>query len=682
MAILLDQRPPGEGSTDPGKETVDGGIDWLALAREAFSSSTNYIDANYRKRWEDSIAAFNSKHAADSKYNTSAYDKRSRLFRPKTRSIVRKTEAAGAAAFFSNLDVVSIEARNQSDKRALASADILKHLLQYRLTASPSAGGVPWFQIAMGGLQDGQVSGAAAAHVYWCYKERRITVPAQKNEAGEEVLPAQSVGKPIEDRPVVDLIPIENLRIDPAASWVDPIGTSPYVIHMIPMHAGDVRAKMRENDPKTGQPAWKTYGEAFIRAAATMEPDTTRMQRNDGREDPAANMQRTIGHYEVVWIQRHIHRRDGEDWEFYTLGDQALLTQPRKLAESVLHGIRPYVLGTVILETHKALPSSKAELIAPLQAEANEIVNQRIDNVKFVLNKRWIVKRGKQVDATSLVRNVPGAVTMADDPDGDVRELNWPDVTASAYMEQDRINVDMDELAGNFSAGSVQTNRQLNETVGGMRILAGASNIITEYELLTFALTFVAPILRQLVKLEQAYETDQVILAIAAERAQLLQRYGIDRVTDDMLQGELNVTVNVGMGATDPVAKQQRLGQALAMYTTVAMQPPPGLNIEEVAKEIFAFAGYQDGRRFLTANPQVAAMEQQLQQMQAMLAQMQQQIDSKQGDQQVTLAVADQNNTTKLALETMRQERETVRSIAQARQASQNKPQQSAGVGR
>ena len=34
--------------------------------------------------------------------------------------------------------------------------------------------------------------------------------------------------------------------------------------------------------------------------------------------------------------------------------------------------------------------------------------------------------------------------------------------------KQDRINLDFDELAGNFSSASVSSNRKMNETVGGM----------------------------------------------------------------------------------------------------------------------------------------------------------------------------------------------------------------------
>jgi uncharacterized SAM-binding protein YcdF (DUF218 family) len=76
-----------------------------------------------------------------------------------------------------------------------------------------------------------------------------------------------------------------------------------------------------------------------------------------------------------------------------------------------------------------------------LAEEVNEIANQRIDNVKFALNKKWFAKRGVEVDLAGLVRNVPGGVVMMNDPINDVREISWPDVTQSSYMEQQGLDM-------------------------------------------------------------------------------------------------------------------------------------------------------------------------------------------------------------------------------------------------
>lgn len=127
---------------------------WLELAAEAYNSSTSFVDANYRKKWEDNLRHFQSRHASGSKYLKDAYKYRSKIFRPKTRSATRNNEAAAMAAFFANQDVLDVQAMNPEDPGQRASAEIMKEVLQYRLTKT-----IPWFQICLGAFQDAMVTG-------------------------------------------------------------------------------------------------------------------------------------------------------------------------------------------------------------------------------------------------------------------------------------------------------------------------------------------------------------------------------------------------------------------------------------------------------------------------------------------------------------------------------------------
>jgi hypothetical protein len=606
-----------EDSEAPEREWADQSYDWMRVAKETWRSSTNFFDTNYRKRIEDSIRAFNSQHSQDSKYNSQAYQKRSNIYRPKMRSIERKNEAAAAAAFFSNVDVVDINAENQGDKLQLASAAINKELLQYRLERS-----IKWFQVCLGGIQDAQKTGAVCARVYWEFEQ---------NHRGE-------IKK---DKPTVDLIPLENIRWDPAASWLDPVGTSPYIIHMIPMYVCDVKQKMNTPDGKTGAPEWRPLGDNMIKQAMDSMPDTTRAIRERGREDAYAS-NRSIQDYSVVWIQRHIHRRGGVDWEFYTLADQALLTSPQPLEVSTWHGQRDYVLGNCILETHTSMPPSLAELGKQLFDEINEVTNQRMDNVKFVLNKKWIVRRNRNVDTAGLTRNVPGGVVTADDPEGDIRELNWPDVTGSSFQEQDRLNSEADELLGNFNAVNLPRTGKLADTVHGAQMLTAPSSMMTEYLLRTYVETFVLPVMKLLIKLEQHYETDDKILALCGQKAHIYQRYGIAHITDNLLNQELTTRVNVGMGATDPSSKLQKFVIGVTAFLNIIKGIPPGmLNIQEVGKEIFGHLGYQDGSRFMTNdNPAVADLQGKLMQAMQFIQKLGREIQDRTQDNQTKVEVA------------------------------------------
>lgn len=576
---------------------VDVSTDWLQLARDAFSTSSSYFDSNIRGQIERDLRQFQSKHASDSKYLSDAYKGRSRLFRPKTRSMIRKNEAVAAEAFFSTQDVVSISPTNDNDPRQQASAEIMQALLQHRLTKS-----IPWFLTVCGAYQDAQSVGMVASYQYWEFNQRRRR-----------------------DRPCVELLPIENLRFDPGANWTNPIESSPYVIRMVPMYVKDVQARMKNVDQKTGQPKWFWLDEKTIRSATRKYGDSIRMTRDGNRVD-SKDQDSPISAFSVVWAHEMYVDIDGQDWVYWTLGSEALLSNPLPLENVYWTGRRPVVVGYSVLETHRNYPSSLSNLTKDVQTEINEVANQRIDNVKFALNKRYFVKRGRQIDLRSLTRNVPGSATLMQDVD-DVKVVDTQDVTRSAYEEQDRLNLDFDDLAGVFSQSSVQSNRNLNETVGGMNMLNSNATQVGGYQLRTFVETWVEPVLRQLVELEQKYETDEVILGIAANKAQLFQKYGINQVDDELLTQELTLNVNVGVGATNPT--QQVNNFMLAMNSLKALLADGslqqyGLDVEEVVKELFGKLGYRDGGRFFKWNdqdPQVVALTAQVNQLSDQLKQ-------------------------------------------------------------
>ena len=624
---------------------------WLKLAQDAYNSSTSYLDSNYRRQWERNISLFQSEHPSGSKYHTQTYAHRSRLFRPKTRSAIRTNEAAIAAAFFATEDVVSVYPENDSDANQRASATILKHLLQYRLTKT-----IPWFQTLVAAYQEALVFGSVVSHQYWEYKEESIRIKEPLfddagnvvlNEDGSEAEETREETKVVKDRPYIRLIASENFRIDPAADWNDPIGSSPFVIEVIPMYIQDVLEKMDDIDPKTEEPKWKRLSTAeLLESSQKSAFDSTRQTRQGRRQDPLVDRSTDVSEYTTIFIHKNIIRKNGKDWLFYTAGTQHLLTAPKPLQETYPHlrnGERPYVMGSTTIEAHKCYPSSLIELTQDLQSAANDIANQRTDNVQLVLNKRYHIRRSSNIDIAALKRSVPGGSVMMDDPMTDVHVVNTPDVTASSYEEQDRLNVDFDDIAGNFSQGTVQTNRLMNETVGGMEMLSGQANSQMEYMVRTFAETWIEPVLMQLVRLEQYYETDEVVMNVATSRAERdanaeagsFQMFVGDEA-DELLRHEMTVGVNVGIGATDPIRKIERLLLGIRTMGEINPDIVNSLNQEEISKEVFGALGYKDSKRFIAEQDQgrLDEMAGQLEEITAAVEQLLEQGSSKELDVQ------------------------------------------------
>jgi hypothetical protein len=623
---------------------------WLNIAKQAFDKSTTYVDANYRQKWDDALRHFQSRHHASSKYHSSAYKYRTKMFRPKTRAAVRNNEAASVAAFFSNEDIVTIEPMNPNDPIQKASAEVMQELLAYRLTKT-----IPWFLTCIGGFQDSQVIGVVASYQYWDYREKEETYykpqineltgqPVMDQESGDIAMEEIKQPEPYIDKPAISILPVENIRLHPSADWTDPINSSPFLIRLVPMYVMDVKQRMEEPDRKTNQPKWRKYDDGVIKAAIKQRYDPTKTTREESREDKHDQTGTDeLGEFDVVWCHENFVKMNGNDYVYWTLGTDEMLSNPKPIEEVYFHGERPVVMGYCVLETHKIFPEGIVGLGKNVQIELNENVNQRLDNVKLVLNKRWIVKRGSMVDLKSITRNVPGSVTMVNDVQGDVLPVDFNDITPSSYHEQDRLNLDFDELIGMFSGGTIQSNRQLNETVGGMKMLQGNTNMMTEYTLRMFAETWMEPVMRQLVKLEQKYETDMTVLAIAAEKAQVFQKYGINQVTDELLNQELTTTVNVGMGATNPIMRMQNFLMGINAIIQILGNTPPGtINPMEVAKEIFGYLGFKDGQRFFVQamggqDPEKMQMQQIIQQLQAAMQELQQQLKSKQMDNQTKL---------------------------------------------
>lgn len=579
------------------------GSDPLQLARAAFNGSTNWFDSSIRPQAESALRQFQGVHPIGSKYHSDAYKSRSRLFRPKTRSMVRKNEAVAAEAFFSTNDVVTVTAEDEDNPYHRMAAEVKQAAVRYRLKKS-----VPWFLLCMGAYQDSQTVGACISYQSWNYD------------------PDKGI-----DRPEIRLVPVENFRIDPGASWDDPIGTSPYLIELIPMRVGEVRRRSQRINPATGRTKWAQLSDAEILAAAQAYSDTTRQVRENGRTD--SKEQRTeITDFSIVWVHRNIVEIDGRDMVYYTLGTTALLTQPEPIKQHWWHGRRPYVMGYSVIETHKLYPNGPVGITRDVQAEINELANQRIDNVRFAMTKRYFAKRGAQVDVRSLMRSVPGSVTFMNDPERDVQVQETPDVTGSSYQEQDRLNLDFDDVAGAFSPSSIQSNRKLNETVGGMQLLNANTNQVSAYQLRTFVETWVEPVLRQLVWLEEHYETDRTIMAVCAKAAGILweNEEGLQNLPyaiDTLMGLETSLDVNLTNGSTDPNQQINRFMVAMQGLRNIladSLLTNHGLDVREVIKEIFGKLGYRDGDRFFKTasqeDPALTAAKATIQQLQDELA--------------------------------------------------------------
>lgn len=642
MEIDKSLQSPLEGTrADSEIEAHDPDAFWLSRARDAYTSGRDWFDTSIRRQVERNLAHYRNQHAPGSKYHTDFYAKKSRTFRPKARGLVRRTEAAVAVAFFSTQDLVNVSAVNDSSEEQRDAAEVHNSLLNYRLENT-----IPWFHVLIGGAQDACVTGVVISKQYWHYEdttEEVVNVFEEADGTNTFEMGERRITK--HDQPRVDLIAIENLILDPAADWRDPINSSPYLIELVPTYVWEIEQKTRQINPRTGRPFYRSIERKFIAAAIHQDWDSIRRMREGGERIDKYDSVRHINQYQIVWVRKTIVREDGKDWCYDTLGAEVLLSDPEPIEDQFPHlegRRRPYEMGTMAIESHKMYSMAPLGIVDGMIEEINDLANLRLDNVKLALNSRNFVKRGAGVDLVTLLRNVPGSAVLMQNPKTDVVETRPPDVTASSFNEQDRLNVEFDELAGHFSGSSVNSNRKLQETVGGMNMLASDANQVKEYEVRTFTETWVERVMRQIVQMEAYYESDETLLEIVAARAKL----PLERVVQ-VLRSPVHTRCNVGLGATNPQQRVQRLMFAIQSIGRFREDWVAKLDVAEIMKEVFGALGYRDGARFAPSDeseqdPRVAQLEQ-------MVAQLQQLLEGKQMEIEGRIEVANIGAQARLA---------------------------------
>jgi hypothetical protein len=601
----------------------------INILQQCDTTVRTHYQAHLQARWATNYRAFANQHYDGSKYGHDAYKARSKFFRPKTRAMVERNLTATAAAFFATADVVQTSAGNDTDRAQRASAALMGELLNYRLDRKAGRNGIPWFSTVLGARFDCQMTSMCVSWQGWRYLTRTRLVPRYEAVPVFDAMGFPAVdpmtGMPqmkqveagfdevqdvVADRSDIELVPADHTWIDPGAPWLDPAQNSAFLNLRVPMYAGDVRRMIEQTDPKCPF-VWRDVTDGEIRNArinAGTEP-SSKIAR-DGDNNPLTDRPNREGDLDIVWVDRFFVRTGGEDWFFYALGGKTILSDPMPVADAFPWngGERPVVVGYDVLEPHKLYPMSQVEAVQPVQREINDVANLRLDNVKAVVSPVTKVKRGKQVDLAAVQRRGPNTTLLLTD----MTDVEWdrpPDVTQSSYVEMEKLNIDFDEVGGVFNQGSVQSNRTMNETVGGLRLLSSAANSVSEYHLRIFVETWAEPVLAQLARLEQYYCDDAVVLGLAGQRAQLWQKYGLSEINDDLIEREVTVRVDVGIGAADPMQKLQKFQMATTMLAPLvapAVQAGKAeINLRDIVNEVYGHAGYRDGGdRFITIKDQ------------------------------------------------------------------------------
>lgn len=619
-------RGEGQGTSVFEENRKEAGADYdflsvIAVAEERDQAFKGSLQKNrYRKAYD----ALHSRHSEGSKYiDPNWRRKRSSIFVPRTRTVMRKNAAALAASMFTSPDSIVVESEAKNNPVRSAAAAVLQQCLNYRLDRTSAKSGIPWFLVVSGAHQDSQATGICYTKQFWEFETvteaaTEIVHKQHYYEGSNDPVLDPNTGEPVleqeekdvskeyvtKDRPQSINYAPDNVMIDPTAYWISPEQRSGYLILRNPITHDDARVMLQ--NPGKGNEKWLDVPDAVLeRVQEDYTSKGVRTARASDRTDPYEGRDGTSGgkkapRSNIVWLYECFIRVEGVDYHFWSLGARAYASKVRTTRQAYPEqmGDRPVTRGYANIETYETNPDSPVELIAELQRELNDIRNLRIDTMKQALSPIAKVKQGTMFDFKQLQNRSGENTTIVVRNMDDLTFDRTPDVGASAYQETAQINADMDDLASVFAPSSVDTNRRLNETVGGMQLMNSSSNSVNEYDTRTFIETWAEPTLRQIVRLEQYYESDETVLAIAGDRAKL-ERFGVDSITDRDLEHEVSVRVNAGLGSADPIQKLQKLKGAMSVLAPMMslFNKMTRVNAEEAVKEVMGLAGYHDGSR-------------------------------------------------------------------------------------
>jgi hypothetical protein len=630
--------PPGTVQ-DEGDRTTRG-IDYLQLVATAEQQANLYVQQVNRKTWSRAYRAFHNEHFAGSKYLHRDWAHRSKIFVPKTRSATRKDVAAVAASLFGTIDAITCSPGDEADPAQRAAAALMQEVINYRTDRTSGRDAIPWFLTALGARLDSLLTGVCASKQYWKLTLAKgepepatdtdgdgneVAVHELNPESGAYEQKMRDVYVPDIDRPDVWLFAPEHVIVDPAADWTNPAQSAAYLILKYPMRLDDVRRN--EEDQRN---PWHHLDENILRGAAeTTKFDAAAIRRAREFGLDRFDTVNNANEFQIIWVYECFFRIDGEDLCFFSVGNRAYLTDPKPVAEVYpeQNGDRPVIIGYGALESHRIYPMSPAESWQQTQQEINDISNLFLDTLKQNVAPVTKVVRGRNIDLDAVHRRGPNSHILVGRPD-DVTFEAVPPIPQAVQLGMERLDVMLDDIAGQFNSGTVQSNRNLNETVGGLRLIAGSANAVQEFDIRLWLETWAEPVLAQLVRLEQYYESSSRILGLAGQRAKLWQRHGMSEITDDLLAHQVTIRINAGLGAGDPQQRLAKFQSAISVAAPLLAQSREfqsgavGIDIEEIMNEVFGAVGYRDGgKRFIKAQPQPQnGMQQQIAQQQAMLA--------------------------------------------------------------
>jgi len=410
-------------------------MDDLDYVNGMWDDSSVFTDQQV-SQWAQNEALANGRHITERKAG------RSSIFVPKIPSYVKRKLADFVGQFIGDKPV-SIKSTLTSDP---VGAKIRQNVHNHYLATA-----LEYDSLVYNAGYCGLVYNYAPIYLDWIettttQKQVQQTGMPDGSIVSEEV----EIETVIESHPTASVLPPEDVRIDPSASW-DNIDESRYIGFRVFMSSADAEDMYEKGKwPKIDE---NTSNMGNASTNANILSNERRSPNSPFNSSSSIDLDN-----DLLEIRYHFYFQEGKDGftpvRCVTLGDLQELEEPAEL--NIAWGgdkhAWPFVLGQINPKPFEQHAPALPEQGKDLQIEVNAIRNQRRDNVALILNPEKYVTPHAGVTPAQLSFSYPGKIVSVDN----LNAVQWqtvPDVTASGHNEETRVEGDMDRL---FSEGPMR----------------------------------------------------------------------------------------------------------------------------------------------------------------------------------------------------------------------------------
>lgn len=528
----------------------------VAMVDERFNSAKSIVD-NQIIKWDIFYKLYRGYVAEKDKQWVS------NLFVPVAFTVIETLLPRIMSVMFGPKFVVKINPREKGDAKMVR---VLQQLLKYQFDRFGA------FNKFYRWVKDTLMYGVGYVVVYWKFEatERTVVEPKYFNLAGVKI----RYGRQQVKRPIVDYDDPEVEVVDPYDLFVDPRATNikdaKWVIRRVWRTMGYLR---------------KQQAAGFYKNIDDVKPGLT----NTGDMDKSVRVEVGGGQALASTDDRDLVelREHWEDGSVTVVAGGAV--EIRHDENPFWHGNKPICMLKDIELPHEFYAIGEIEPIQSLIEERNTIRNQRLDNVKTIVNRKLVVNKNADIDIEHLDEdNRPGGIILTDDVNA-VRYLDEIDIVASAFNEDQMIVRDIQEATA-MAESTIGVMPRRGETATAINALQGAASSRFALKIQGMVSTGIMDCIKMIISLNQQFLTKKRLVRIIGEAGEDFQAIAAEDIT-----GNYDYDIQAGLLEINRDIERQ---QWMMLLGTPVMQAA-NINFEEVQKYTLELFDVSNPERFI-----------------------------------------------------------------------------------